>query len=107
MCPQYQHNGSEVLTDQFSLVARVTATGERDSLPATVKVTVMPVDDEKPRLVNNSGLSLYEGAKLVLRPDHLGQYFGATNNITTSMTVHLFDFETYLPGKHVGRRVTL
>jgi Cadherin-like len=69
---QYQHNGSEALTDQFSIVARVTA-GERDSLPATVRVTVLPVDDEKPKLVNNTGLKLYEGAVIVIKPDQLGE----------------------------------
>jgi chondroitin sulfate proteoglycan 4 len=69
---QYQHNGSEALTDQFTIIARVS-TGERDSLPATVRVNVLPVDDEKPILVNNTGLKLYEGAVIVIKPEQLGK----------------------------------
>jgi len=50
----------------------VTA-GERDSLPATVRVKVLPVDDEKPVLVNNTGIKLYEGAVIVIKSEQLGE----------------------------------
>ncbi|XP_059478684.1 chondroitin sulfate proteoglycan 4-like isoform X2 [Neocloeon triangulifer] len=68
---QYQHNGSEKLEDQFTIVARVAGT-DKDSLPAVIRVTVQPLDDEKPKLVNNTGLKLYEGAVIAIKHEQLG-----------------------------------
>ncbi|CAB3369577.1 Hypothetical predicted protein [Cloeon dipterum] len=67
----YQHNGSEKLDDQFTVVARVAGT-DKDSLPAIIKLTVQPLDDEKPKLVNNTGFELYEGAIVAIRHEQLG-----------------------------------
>lgn len=67
---QYQHDGSEVLGDQF--VVRGIA-GDKESVPAVVRVLVTPVNDEPPHIVNNTGLILWEGSIAVITPTHLGK----------------------------------
>jgi hypothetical protein len=66
---QYQHDGSEVLVDQF-LVRGIA--GDKESVPAVVKVLVTPVNDEPPHIENNTGLVLWEGSTAVITPTHLG-----------------------------------
>ncbi|XP_069672310.1 chondroitin sulfate proteoglycan 4 [Periplaneta americana] len=65
---QYQHDGSETLGDQF--VVRGVA-GDKESVPATVRVLVTPVNDEPPHIANNTGLTLWEGATAVITSVHL------------------------------------
>jgi hypothetical protein len=67
---QYQHDGSEVLGDQF-LVRGIA--GDKESVPAVVKVLVTPVNDEPPHIVNNTGLILWEGSTAVITATHLGK----------------------------------
>jgi hypothetical protein len=66
---QYQHDGSEVLGDQF-LVRGIA--GDKESVPAVVRILVNPVNDEPPHIVNNTGLVLWEGSTAIITPTHLG-----------------------------------
>uniref|UniRef100_A0A8D8PVP6 Chondroitin sulfate proteoglycan 4 n=2 Tax=Cacopsylla melanoneura TaxID=428564 RepID=A0A8D8PVP6_9HEMI len=65
---QYIHDGSESSEDSFTLVARA---GDKESNPATVHIVVEPVNDQAPRLVNNSGLMMYRGSTVTLTRQHL------------------------------------
>ena len=66
---QYIHNGHDTLSDSFTLVAR---TRTKTSVPAAVRVQVLPVNDQLPILVNNTKLEMWAGATVVITNDILG-----------------------------------
>jgi hypothetical protein len=68
--PQYQHDGSETLGDEFTVQALA---GDKESVPAVVRVLVTPVNDEPPHIANNTGLVLWEGSTAVITSTHLGE----------------------------------
>lgn len=53
----YMHDSSESTEDSFTLTASAYET-ERRSLPVTISVTVIPVNDEPPKLTRNTGLEV-------------------------------------------------
>lgn len=53
----YMHDSSESTEDSFTLSASAY-TLERRSLPVTVSITVVPVNDEPPRVSRNTGLEV-------------------------------------------------
>ena len=53
----YIHDGSDTLSDSFTVVANQTETGKH-SLPRTVHVSVTPVNDETPLVTANEGLKV-------------------------------------------------
>lgn len=53
----YMHDGTESTEDGFTLSASAYEI-ERRSLPFTISVTVIPVNDEPPRLTRNTGLEV-------------------------------------------------
>ncbi len=57
---QYVHDGSDTLSDTLSLVGR---TASKTSMPIAVGVRVRPVNDEAPRLKNNTGLDVWAGGE--------------------------------------------
>nr|XP_023011888.1 chondroitin sulfate proteoglycan 4 [Leptinotarsa decemlineata]XP_023011889.1 chondroitin sulfate proteoglycan 4 [Leptinotarsa decemlineata] len=65
---QYSHDGTENLEDQLVLVAEA---GQKKSVPHVLKITVLPVNDQKPRLINNTGLVMWEGGVSVITNDML------------------------------------
>ncbi|KAM3609443.1 uncharacterized protein V6R79_015002 [Siganus canaliculatus] len=56
----YLHDSTESTEDSFTLSASVYEI-ERRSLPVTISVTVVPVNDEPPKLTRNTGLELLAG----------------------------------------------
>ena len=66
----YHHNGDDSLTDQFSVIAMLDDQTKR-SRPQTVHVHVRPVNDQPPRVVINSGLSVWKGSITGLTSDNL------------------------------------
>ncbi|KAG8227093.1 hypothetical protein J437_LFUL007430 [Ladona fulva] len=64
----YQHDGSETMEDEFAVMGRA---GEKESIAATVRIVVIPVNDEPPKLTNNTGLELWEGASATVTNSHL------------------------------------
>ena len=67
---QYFHNGEDKLEDRMTLVA---STGTKTSMPATLTIRVLPVNDEMPLLVNNTGLEVWAGATTPITNRHLGK----------------------------------
>ena len=49
----YVHDGSDSTTDSFTIMAAQTE-GTRKSLPLTVHITVRPLNDQHPEVVNNN-----------------------------------------------------
>ena len=67
---QYFHNGADTVQDQMTLVA---STGSKTSMPATLIIRILPVNDETPVLVNNTGLEVWAGATTPITNRHLGK----------------------------------
>lgn len=67
---QYTHDGSESVEDKMTIAA---VAGQKRSLPATLRITVLPVNDQKPVLVNNTGLVMWEGGTAIITSDNLGK----------------------------------
>ncbi|KAG1674790.1 Chondroitin sulfate proteoglycan 4 [Nymphon striatum] len=68
----YVHDGSETQKDRFSIVAVVsTENGLIRSSPGHLDVIVLPVDDQAPRLVNNTGLMMWSGSTVTLTSENL------------------------------------
>ncbi|XP_062245247.1 chondroitin sulfate proteoglycan 4 [Platichthys flesus] len=56
----YMHDSTESTEDSFTLSASIYEI-ERRSLPVTISVTVIPVNDEPPKLTRNTGLEVLAG----------------------------------------------
>ncbi|XP_063099516.1 chondroitin sulfate proteoglycan 4 isoform X2 [Cavia porcellus] len=67
---RYVHDGSEVLTDSFILVANASEM-DRQSQPVTFTVTILPINDQPPVLTTNMGLQLWEGATVPIPAEAL------------------------------------
>jgi hypothetical protein len=50
--------------------------GDKESVPAVVRVLVTPVNDEPPHIANNTGLILWEGSTAIITSTHLGKLQG-------------------------------
>lgn len=83
----YWHDGGEESNDSMEIVAlagnymlpfvtllllKNFLIGKKESLPATVLVEVRPVDDERPVLVNNTGIMVWQGSTTLLDGSQLG-----------------------------------
>ena len=68
---QYFHNGDDTLTDKFTLVAR---TSTKTSVPATVNIQIIPVNDEVPRVVKNNGIEVWAGSSILLTTNDLSKF---------------------------------
>lgn len=55
----YYHDSSETTEDSFTLTASAFAITRR-SASLTVGITVLPVDDEPPRIQRNTGLEVHK-----------------------------------------------
>ncbi|XP_019760594.2 chondroitin sulfate proteoglycan 4 isoform X2 [Dendroctonus ponderosae] len=60
---EYQHDGSENLKDFATLIAQI---GDKKSEKVKLLVIVVPVNDNAPKLVNNTGLEMWEGGTSVI-----------------------------------------
>lgn len=65
----YAHDGTESMDDEITLVA---IAGQKRSIPVTIPVNVLPVNDQKPKLVNNTGVTMWEGGVAVITNCMLG-----------------------------------
>lgn len=61
---QYVHNGSENATDTITLVAMAR---NKESVPFDLEFSVIPVNDEEPMMVTNTGLQVWNGGRYVIK----------------------------------------
>lgn len=66
---QYYHDDSENMSDELTVIA---VAGQKRSFPVTMPIKVLPINDQKPKLVNNTGLTMWEGGVAVITNDMLG-----------------------------------
>lgn len=86
----YTHDGSETLTDQFTVVAVAqifednlsgvgntgggTGSTRRLSLPHVVHIKVVPANDQVPMVVNNTGTWVWVGGTVPISNSELGKW---------------------------------
>ena len=79
---QYLHDGSDSQQDSLVLVARTVGLEwpdkDKTSIPARLEVEITPVNDAIPRLVNNTGLTVWAGSSVLLTNSQLGAEDGDT-----------------------------
>ncbi|XP_050497411.1 chondroitin sulfate proteoglycan 4 [Diabrotica virgifera virgifera] len=56
---QYLHDGTESTRDQLTVVGETDT--KKTSVPITLNIIIFPVNDQKPKIVNNTGLTMWEG----------------------------------------------
>ncbi|RWS25499.1 Chondroitin sulfate proteoglycan 4-like protein, partial [Leptotrombidium deliense] len=61
----YEHDGSETARDWFTVIAKSEKLREQ-SEPVTIYVKIIAVNDEVPRIVNNTGLQLWQSTQVTL-----------------------------------------
>lgn len=67
---EYLHDGTENLKDSATFIAQI---GDKKSEPIRVSVVVLPVNDHVPKLVNNTGLEMWEGGTAIITNSMLGK----------------------------------
>lgn len=65
----YAHDGSENLFDEVKVIG---IAGDKRSAPLVLPITVLPINDQKPRVINNTGLTMWEGGVAVITNSMLG-----------------------------------
>ncbi|CAG9759266.1 unnamed protein product [Ceutorhynchus assimilis] len=60
---EYLHDGTETSKDSALFIAQI---GDKRSEPIEVSVLVLPVNDHVPKLVNNTGLEMWEGGTAII-----------------------------------------
>jgi len=63
----YQHKGTETTSDQFEL----SVTDGKHTTKRSVNMTIIPMDDEQPRLVVNAGLHIDRGQSKIITTRNL------------------------------------
>ncbi|XP_039952051.1 chondroitin sulfate proteoglycan 4 [Bactrocera tryoni] len=78
---QYFHNGNENATDVMTLLATAR---NKESVPFELEFSVVPVNDEQPMVVTNTGLQVWSGGKYIIKyTDLMAQdYDTPADNIT-------------------------
>lgn len=66
----YEHDSSEVDRDWFTIVARSNSL-DKESLPATIHITIISVNDEWPQIVNNSEVEVWTNDSVLITNGHL------------------------------------
>lgn len=66
----YIHDGSENSTDTIKFVAIAR---NKESVPYDLHINIMPINDELPRLVTNTGLQMWVGGRGVIKDTDLSK----------------------------------
>lgn len=68
---QYVHNGSENATDSVALVAMAR---NKESVQFDLQISVIPVNDEVPMVVTNTGLQVWNGGIYAIKNTDLSEF---------------------------------
>lgn len=69
---QYIHNGSENSTDTMTLIATAR---NKESMPFELEFSIIPVNDEQPAVVTNTGLQVWNGGRYIIRYTDLSKWW--------------------------------
>lgn len=67
---QYIHDGSENSTDLIKFIAIAR---NKESVLYDLKIKILPINDELPRLVTNTGLQMWVGGKGIIKNTDLSE----------------------------------
>lgn len=67
---QYVHDGSENSTDFIRLIAIARS---KESVPYDVFIDILPVNDEIPQIVTNTGLQMWVGGRALIKNSDLSK----------------------------------
>lgn len=68
----YVHNGSENSTDTIRLVALGR---NKESVPFNLQIQILPINDEIPQVVTNTGMHMWIGGKSMIQNTDLREYY--------------------------------
>lgn len=66
----YLHDGSENATDMIRFIA---ITRNKESVPFDIYVNILPINDEMPQIVTNTGLHMWIGGHATIRNTDLSK----------------------------------
>lgn len=69
---QYVHDGSENSTDSIRLIAIAR---NKESVPYDLFIDILPINDEIPQIVTNTGLQMWVGGRNVIKNSDLSECF--------------------------------
>lgn len=69
---QYVHDGSENATD---IVQMMATSRNKDSVIFDLVITIIPVNDEIPQIITNTGLHMWIGGKAVIKSSDLSKLY--------------------------------
>ncbi|XP_037300065.1 chondroitin sulfate proteoglycan 4-like [Manduca sexta] len=84
---QYVNDGSEEAADSFRLVALTE--NNKESEPFTVRITIVPVNDETPIVAANTGLCVWEGGTFTFTRNEL--YVNDIDTPLENVTIQVVD----------------
>lgn len=67
---QYVHDGSENSTDFIRLIAIARS---KESVPYDVFIDILPINDEIPQIVTNTGLQMWVGGRALIKNSDLSK----------------------------------
>lgn len=68
---QYVHDGSENSTDVIRLIAIAR---NKESVPYELYINILPVNDEMPQIVTNTGLQMWVGGRAAIKDSDLSKF---------------------------------
>ncbi|KAH8323206.1 hypothetical protein KR067_000506, partial [Drosophila pandora] len=89
---QYVHNGSENATDTITLVAMAR---NKESVPFDLEFSVIPVNDEEPMMVTNTGLQVWNGGRYVIKNTDLRKFAVCTILYVMRIVLYLLVAQDY------------
>lgn len=95
----YEHDSSEVTRDWFTVVARSNSL-DKESLPATIHITIISVNDEWPQIVNSSDAEVWVNTSVQITNQHLASIDDdstaseITYTVSTPMNGYLIESES-------------
>ncbi|KAL9926209.1 chondroitin sulfate proteoglycan 4 [Glossina fuscipes] len=85
---QYIHNGSENSTDSMTLIATAR---NKESVPFELEFAIIPVNDEQPIVVTNTGLQVWNGGRYIIRyTDLMARDYDTVPENLTFLVNHIY-----------------
>lgn len=92
---QYIHDGSETTSDDFVVVGHA---GEKESEPSSVFISISPINDMPPIVVNRSDIKIWRGGVVVISPSDLGMlYYYFSRSVKTMLLKDVSTIKIFKP----------
>ncbi len=85
---QYVHDGSENATDFIRLIAIAR---NKESVPYDLFINIIPVNDEIPQIVTNTGVQMWVGGRAVIKNSDLSE--SHSHPFVINFSLYFYDFK--------------